>query len=75
VRPLDTVVRCTENIVLELKTAGLSANDKNKKYVELFQLSDQKFIGFQKIGISAQFKTLLSGLNVVKGSYGLKFIL
>ena len=75
VRPLDTVVRCTENIVLELKTAGLSANDKNKKYVELFQLSDQKFIGFQKIGISAQFKTLLSGLNVVKGSYGLKFTL
>jgi hypothetical protein len=52
----------------------LTANGEVKT-IEILRLNNQKFLGFQKMGVSADFKTLISGLNVIDGAYGLRFSL
>ena len=54
--------------------AALTANGE-VKVVEILRLENQKFLGFQKMGISADFKTLTNGLNIIDGTYGLRFSL
>jgi hypothetical protein len=53
---------------------ALTANGEIKA-IEILRLENQKFLGFQKMGISADFKTLINGLNVIDGTYGLRFSL
>lgn len=74
VRPLDTIIRCTSNLAINAGSHSLKANG-DISAVEVLKLTEQKLIGFQKIGISAKFKTLINGLNVVDGEYGLGIVL
>ena len=75
VRPLDTLVSCTGNIAFnKAKQMSLKANGE-KARENILTLKNQKFFGFQKVGISAKFRTLLSDLGVSDGDYGLIFTL
>ena len=73
VRPLDTLVSCTGNIAFNNhKQRSLIANG-SRSSINVLTLKRQKFFGFQKIGVSAKFRSLLNNLGVSKGDYGLMF--
>jgi hypothetical protein len=74
VRPLDTIVRCTGNVAIGAPGAALAANG-DVASVNLLNLVDQQFFGFNKIAVSAKFKSLLDDLGLIDGSYGLRFTL
>ena len=75
VRPLDTITICTDNIAFnEHDERKLLANSKIST-VNILTLKNQKFFGFQRIGVAAKFKSLLENLNIIKGDYGLMFTL
>jgi hypothetical protein len=75
IRPLDTMVKCTDNIAISANNGALIANDENYSSETLLHLNQQRLLGFSKIGVSAQFRTRISNLNVINGIYGLEFIL
>ena len=78
VRPLDTLSSCTGNIAFDARGPyGLLTNDPKAagKRLNILTLENQKYFGFQRVGISAKFKTLLDNRNIIKGDYGLEFIL
>lgn len=73
VRPFDTLMKCTGNLIPSKARTELCANGsvKSKNIVNL----STSYKGFTKIGLTAKFKTLLDSLNVIKGSYGLEIVL
>lgn len=78
VRPLDTLSSCTGNIAFDARGPySLLTNDPEVagKRLNILTLENQKYFGFQRVGISAKFKTLLDNRNIIKGDYGLEFIL
>ena len=78
VRPLDTLSSCTGNIAFDAHGPyGLLTNDPEVagRRLNILTLENQKYFGFQRVGISAKFKTLLDNRNIIKGDYGLEFIL
>ena len=75
VRPLDTITSCTGNIAFnEHDERKLLANSKVST-INILTLKNQKFFGFQRVGVAAKFKSLLENLNIIKGDYGLIFTL
>ena len=73
--PFDTLLKGTENICLSPVSASLTANNINKPFESVIEIKDREFFGFTKIGLQADFSTLLEDQNVVEGSYGLKVML
>ena len=74
VRPLDTMIRCTGNVAFEAKSASLVANDTTL-IVNVLDLTDQEYLGFNKICVSAKFRSLLENYGLIDGTYGLRFSL
>jgi hypothetical protein len=55
---------------------GLLANGYGgSSYVHLYDIQNNKgdLSGYTRLGISAEFQSLLNNADVVKGNYGLKF--
>lgn len=83
VPPADTIIKCTNNLAVNLLLDGaksLAANgileeggENRPTSISLGSFDTSNLIGFDKIYVSAQFKSLLT--NVIEGEYGLKFIL
>ena len=70
VRLLDTIVKCTDNLVIGATSEKLIANGGTKSK-SILSLSQKKLLGFTKIGIAAKFKSLVD--EALEGDYGLKF--
>lgn len=65
----------TTNTIETFENDGLVANDEGtSSFIQLCTLRNNKgnLSGFSRLGISAEFQSLLNNLDVVKGSYGLK---
>lgn len=77
VRPRDTLTALTSNIVFGTDGSeefSLRANsDVAIKDPSVLNLTNQHYLGFNRIGVIAKFKTLLTG--AVSGDYGLIFTL
>ena len=82
VRPLDTIIQCTDNVAINVNPTSLTANknpnkiselDSNASSVQILNLSNKMFYGFSRVAVVAEFKTLLNNLNIVTGDYGLIF--
>ena len=81
VSPMETMLDMTDNIIPTWeRTIGLRANDPTQDQICLWsadftQAEYRKFQNnslYDNIAIKGDFKTLLTGYNVNKGSYGLK---
>lgn len=81
--PMDTMLKITNNIfdnakVVHGENFGLLANDSNKSTATkpIYSLTESAgFAGFTRLGVTANFKSLLNGLDVTSGTYGLKLLL
>lgn len=79
--PLDTMITITNNIFDSAKTvygenAGLLANGPRKLLGPIYSLEGEKELaGYTRLGLSANFRSWLNGLDVISGSYGIKVLL
>ena len=81
--PMDTMIKITNNIFDDAKVVygeniGLLANDTNQSTAAgpIYSLTESAgFAGFTRLGITANFKSLLNGLDVASGTYGLKLLI
>lgn len=81
--PMDTMIKITNNIfdnanVVYGENIGLLANDNNRSSAigPIYSLTESgQFSGFTRLGITADFKSLLNGLDVATGSYGIKALI
>lgn len=81
--PLDTMISISGDILNTVQpdglTAerGLTANNEYRSIIgPIYSITDTAGLsGFSRLGISASFKSLLNGLDVVKGTYGIKVLI
>lgn len=79
--PLDTMITITNNVFDSAKTvygenAGLLANGPQKLLGPIYSLEGEKELaGYTRLGLSANFRSWLNGLDVVSGTYGIKVLL
>lgn len=79
--PLDTMISIksefTDTVIGE--NQGLTANDSNEQISKvIYSIGSTQALtgisGFTRLGVSANFKSLLSNFDVVSGSYGIKLV-
>lgn len=79
--PLDTMISIksefTDTVIGE--NQGLTANDSNEQISKvIYSIGSTQVLtgisGFTRLGVSANFKSLLSNFDVVSGSYGIKLV-
>lgn len=81
--PLDTMISFTEDIFNGPQPEGittergLTANSNYKSVIGPIysKTYENGMSGFTRLGISADFKSLLSGLDVAQGTYGIKLLI
>lgn len=81
--PLDTMVSLSGDVLDApqsdevVQERGLVANSPYKSVIgPIYAIKDVPGLsGFTRLGISANFKSLLSGLDVAQGTYGIKLII
>lgn len=79
--PLDTMISIksefTDTVIGE--NQGLTANNSNEQISKvIYSIGSTQVLtgisGFTRLGVSANFKSLLSNFDVVSGSYGIKLV-
>lgn len=80
--PLDTMVSLKEDILdvpqggNAIKERGLTANGSTTSIGPIYSIKNISGLsGFTRLGISANFKSLLSGLDVAQGTYGIRLLI
>ena len=85
--PMDTMIKITNNVfdnpnALFKDNVGLLANDGGEERQggtvigPLYSISESAdFAGFTRLGMTADFRSWLTGLDVVEGIYGLKVLI
>lgn len=74
VRPFDNFLPCTNNVLMNIPKTGLIANENNKEEISL-NLQTQNismYKNFTRLGIKANFQSLLTKEQIKSGEYGLK---
>ena len=74
VSPFDTLLKGTGDVINKSITKSLTANGK-ESLASIITLDKKEFFGFTKVGLQADFSTLLKGQNIISGAYGLKLML
>ena len=76
--PIDTMIKITNNIfngIRDSEDNGLLANGDAVMIGPLWSLSGvDNLTGYTRLGITANFRSWLNGLDVVSGSYGIKVL-
>lgn len=76
--PIDTMIKITNNIfngIRDIEDNGLLANGDTVMIGPLWSLSGvDNLTGYTRLGITANFRSWLNGLDVVSGSYGIKVL-
>lgn len=76
--PIDTMIKITNNIFNGIRNSednGLLANGNKIMIGPLWSLSGvDNLTGYTRLGIAANFRSWLNGLDVVSGSYGIKVL-
>lgn len=76
--PIDTMIKITNNIfngIRDSENNGLLANGDKVMIGPLWSLSGvDNLTGYTRLGITANFRSWLNGLDVVSGSYGIKVL-
>lgn len=83
VSPLDSMIKIRDGMLEDIKIneIGLLANrNSSGSMIECFTVpgdiaKSSLFAGYTRLGISADFKSIFSGYEVVEGSYGIKILI
>lgn len=81
--PLNSMVKITSNVLNDIgviygENPGLLANENGRSSMlgPIYSISEPgQFAGFTRLGISANFRSWLSGMDVVSGQYGIKLLI
>lgn len=81
--PLSTMLKVEDDLMININESetGLLINKNNQSSaikhleIELSQRDINKYKGFTRLGISADFKCLLNNYDVTSGSYGIKLLI
>ena len=81
--PMDTMIKITNNVFnnsigIQKENIGLLANDEGRSTTigPIYSITETgDFAGFTRLGITANFRSWLNGLDVVEGIYGLKVLI
>lgn len=74
VSPMTQIIDLTGNLIDGEHFKGLIANS-NEEEVELWRAENLNYLGYDRLGLQAQFRTYLSDLNTSSGNYGLAAII
>ena len=72
--PFDTIIDLTENLVVEdsLAEKSLLANGDTEKILLWESKFQEQYSGYNRLGLSAQFKNYIYNYKPIQGNYGLK---
>ena len=79
--PLDTIIKITNNVFDDARTiygdnAGLLANGEKRLLGPIYSLEgNSELNGYTRLGLSANFRSWLTGLDVASGTYGIKILI
>lgn len=69
--PSDDFLDVTHNLIADVSSGSLLANDTGRPYVQIWSANNLDYKGYNRLSIKGNFRTWLSALDVMKGSYGL----
>lgn len=69
--PSDDFLDVTHNLISEVNAQSLLANAQNKPYVRVWSCDGVEYKGYNRLALKGNFRTWLSSLDVMKGTYGL----
>lgn len=72
VSPMDSFLQLTGNLYNGGEGSLLANGDTQEILLRSFSIPDNVSIGYDRLGISADFKTGLTQYNIISGSYGLR---
>lgn len=77
VSPMTQIIDLSGNLIDGEHFQGLIANNENEeeKEFELWSAEGLNYLGYDRLGLQAQFRTYLSDLNTSSGNYGLAAII
>ncbi len=81
--PMDTMIKITNNVFnnsigVQKENISLLANDEGRSTTigPIYSITETgDFAGFTRLGITANFRSWLNGLDVIEGIYGLKVLI
>lgn len=69
--PSDDFLDVTHNLISEVNAQSLLANDPSRPYVTIWSCDGVEYKGYNRLALKGNFRTWLSSLDVMKGTYGL----
>ena len=69
--PSDDFLDITHNLVQGVSEVSLLANDPDCKFQSIWKLDNLNYQGYNRLALKGNFRTWLSSLDVVNGTYGL----
>ena len=67
----DDFLDVTHNLIANVSSGSLLANNTDRPYVRIWSADNLDYKGYNRLSIKGNFRTWLSSLDVMKGSYGL----
>ena len=72
VSPSDDFLDITHNLVINVsEDAALLANDPDDKFITVWKADGLNYQGYNRLALKGNFRTWLSSLDVINGTYGL----
>lgn len=68
--PSDDFLDVTHNLISEVDAQSLLANDPSRPYVTVWSCDGVEYKGYNRLALKGNFRTWLSSLDVMKGTYG-----
>ena len=69
--PSDDFLDVTHNLISDVNAQSLLANDTSRSYVQVWSCDGVEYKGYNRLALKGNFRTWLSSLDVMKGTYGL----
>jgi hypothetical protein len=69
--PSDDFLDITHNLISDVDAKSLLANNTDRPYVQVWSVDDVEYKGYNRLALKGNFRTWLSPLDVMKGTYGL----
>ena len=71
VNPSEDFLDATHNIIKNISAGSLKANDSQVPYVKIWSCDGLDYKGYSRLALKGNFRTWLSSLDVISGTYGL----
>lgn len=69
--PSDDFLDVTHNLISDVDAQSLLANSPDRPYVRVWSCDGVEYKGYNRLALKGNFRTWLSSLDVMKGTYGL----